>query len=178
MWILCPFLELGTKHPWKELWSWDERMDHPVTAPSGGPSHNQTPNADTIAYASKILLKGPWYSCLLWGYSSAWLTQNWILTVSYWMEHRAPNGGARESTQGAEGVCNPIGGTTIWTNQYPGALVSSCICIRRWPSWPSLGREASWSWKLYMPQYRGNTSSKQWECVGRGTGWREGIEDF
>jgi hypothetical protein len=37
----------------------------------------------------------------------------WMLTVSYWMEHRAPNGGARESTQGAEGVCNPIGGTTI-----------------------------------------------------------------
>jgi hypothetical protein len=29
------------------------------------------------------------------------------------MEHRAPNGGARESTQEAEGVCNPIGGTTI-----------------------------------------------------------------
>jgi hypothetical protein len=24
-----------------------------------------------------------------------------------------PNGEARESTQGAEGVCNPIGGTTI-----------------------------------------------------------------
>jgi hypothetical protein len=23
------------------------------------------------------------------------------------------NGGARESTQGAEGVCNPVGGTTI-----------------------------------------------------------------
>jgi hypothetical protein len=28
------------------------------------------------------------------------------------MEHRAPNGGARESTQGAERVYNPIGGTT------------------------------------------------------------------
>jgi hypothetical protein len=27
--------------------------------------------------------------------------------------HRVPSGGARESTQGAEGVCNPIGGTTI-----------------------------------------------------------------
>ena len=27
---------------------------------------------------------------------------------SYRMEHRAPNGGARECTQGAEGVCNPI----------------------------------------------------------------------
>jgi hypothetical protein len=36
------------------------------TTPSGGPSHNQPPNADTIAYASKILLKGPRYSCLLW----------------------------------------------------------------------------------------------------------------
>jgi hypothetical protein len=39
--------------------------------------------------------------------------QKWMLTVSYWMDHRAPNGGARESTQGAEGICNPIGGTTI-----------------------------------------------------------------
>jgi hypothetical protein len=38
------------------------------------------------------------------------------------MEHRAPNGEARESTQGVEAVCNPIGGTTIWTNQYPQSL--------------------------------------------------------
>jgi hypothetical protein len=29
------------------------------------------------------------------------------------MEHRATNGGARESSQGAEGVCNPIGATTL-----------------------------------------------------------------
>jgi hypothetical protein len=36
-----------------------------------------------------------------------------MLTVIYKTEHRAPNGEARESTQGAEGVCNPIGGTTI-----------------------------------------------------------------
>jgi hypothetical protein len=48
----------------------------------------------------------------------------WMLTVSYWMDHRAPNGGARESTQGAKGICNPIGGTTIWTNQYPPEPVS------------------------------------------------------
>jgi hypothetical protein len=38
--------------------------------------------------------------------------------------HRAPNGGARESTQGAKMVFNPMGGTTIWTNQYPQ---SSCL---------------------------------------------------
>jgi hypothetical protein len=36
-----------------------------------------------------------------------------MLTVIYRMEYRAPNGEARESTQGAEGVCNPIGETTI-----------------------------------------------------------------
>jgi hypothetical protein len=40
-------------------------------------------------------------------------TQKWMLTVSYWMNHKVPNGGARESNQGAKGNCNPIGGTTI-----------------------------------------------------------------
>jgi hypothetical protein len=39
--------------------------------------------------------------------------QKWMLTVIYKMEHRAPNGEARESTQEAEEVCNPIGGITI-----------------------------------------------------------------
>jgi hypothetical protein len=36
-----------------------------------------------------------------------------MLTVMYWMEHRAPNGGARENIQGAEGFCNTIGETAI-----------------------------------------------------------------
>jgi hypothetical protein len=35
------------------------------------------------------------------------------INIPYWMDHRAPNGRARESTQGAKGICNPIGGTTI-----------------------------------------------------------------
>ena len=63
-----------------------------------------------------------------------------MLTVNYWMDHKAPNGGARESIQGAKEICNPIGGTTLWTNQYPRALDSSCICIKRWPSRSSLER--------------------------------------
>jgi hypothetical protein len=42
--------------------------------------------------------------CLIWGYASAWQIQKWMLTVIYRREHRAPNGGAKESTQGAEGV--------------------------------------------------------------------------
>jgi hypothetical protein len=36
----------------------------------------------------------------------------------------------------------------------PRASVFSCICSRRWPSWPSLEREAHWSCNLYTPQYR------------------------
>ena len=34
-------------------------MDHLEAAISGDPPHNQLPNADTIAYTSKILLKDP-----------------------------------------------------------------------------------------------------------------------
>jgi hypothetical protein len=48
------------------------------------------------------------------------------------------------------------------------ARVSSCICSRRWPSQPSLGQEAPWSCKLYMPQYRvmpGPRSGSGWVCV-------------
>jgi hypothetical protein len=40
--------------------------------------------------------------------------RHWIrnmLTVNYWMDHRAPNGGARESIQGAKEICNPVGAT-------------------------------------------------------------------
>jgi hypothetical protein len=36
-----------------------------------------------------------------------------MFTVIYRMEYSALNEEARERTQGAEGVCKPIGGTTI-----------------------------------------------------------------
>jgi hypothetical protein len=45
------------------------------------PSHNQPPNPDTIAYARKILLKGPCHSCLIGGYATAWQIQKLMLTV-------------------------------------------------------------------------------------------------
>jgi hypothetical protein len=110
-------------------------------------------------YASgrKILLTEPWYSSLLWGYASAWQIQKWMLTVIYWMEHRAPN----ESTQGAKGVCNPIGGTAIWTST-PESYVSSCACSRWWPSWPSMEWEALGLEKIICP----NTG----ECQGQEAG--------
>jgi hypothetical protein len=36
-----------------------------------------------------------------------------MLIVIYSMDTRVPNEGALESSQGAEGVCNTIGGTII-----------------------------------------------------------------
>jgi hypothetical protein len=59
----------------------------------------------------------------------------------------------------------------------PGDHVSSCICIRRWPNWPSVEREGYWSCKFYMPQYRGMPGSRSGSgCVGD---WgRESMGDF
>ena len=47
------------------------------------------------------------------------------------MELRDPNEGVRESIQGAEGICNPIGGTTIWTNQYHPEHVSLAAYVSK-----------------------------------------------
>jgi hypothetical protein len=40
-----------------------------------------------------------------------------MLAVNHWTELRVPNRGVRERTEGVEGVCNPMGRTTISTNQ-------------------------------------------------------------
>jgi hypothetical protein len=40
------------------------------------------------------------------------------------MQHRAPNEGASECTQGDKGVCKPIGGTIIISIQYPAKFFS------------------------------------------------------
>jgi hypothetical protein len=52
--------------------------------------------------------------------------------------------------------------------------VSSCICIRRWPSRPSLEREDHRSCKVYMPQYRGMPGPRS----GSGGEWGGVLGDF
>jgi hypothetical protein len=42
-----------------------------------------------------------------------------MLAANHWTEHGVPNRGVRERTEGDERVCNPIGRTTILTNQTP-----------------------------------------------------------
>jgi hypothetical protein len=57
-----PLLRIGNKTPMEEVTETKfgaEQKDYLETAIPGNPSHNQPPNADTIAYTSKILLKGP-----------------------------------------------------------------------------------------------------------------------
>jgi hypothetical protein len=45
--------------------------------------------------------------------------QRWMLTVNHWTEYWVTSGGVRERTEGAEGVYNPIGRTTISIRQTP-----------------------------------------------------------
>jgi hypothetical protein len=55
-------------------------------------------------------------------------------------------------------------------------MILISICSRRWPSRPSLGREAPWYCKLYMPQYRGMPgprSGSGWVGGQGGAGYRE-----
>ena len=52
-----------------------------------------------------------------------------LLTVSYWMDHRAPNGGARENTQGAKGIFNPIGGPQYELTSIPSEPLSLAAYI-------------------------------------------------
>ena len=159
------------------MWSRDWRNDHPETAPPRDPSHIQSPNPDTIVDAKTCLLTGAWYSCLLRGSVSTWQIEKWMLTAIHWTEHRVPNEWARERTQGAEGVCNPIGGIIIWTNQYPqnsqglnhqpkstncGTHGSSWLYIIGWPSWSSVGIEALGPVKTLCPNVR--------ECQGQEAG--------
>jgi hypothetical protein len=54
------------------------------------------------------------------------------------------------------------------------AHISSCICSIRWPSPPSLGREAPWYCKLYMPQYRGTPGPRTGGGGGGGRGAEQG----
>jgi hypothetical protein len=181
--ILWSFLEKGDQNTHGrryKVWSRHWRKGHPVIVPPGDPSHIQFPNPDTIVDANKCLLTGAWYCCLLRGSATVWQIQKWMLTAIHWTEHGVPNEGARERTQGAEGVCSPIGGSSILTNQCPhsslglnhqskkkhdGTCVSSCTCNRGCTSWLSMGGEALGPVKVLCPSI-GECQDWKWEWVG------------
>ena len=102
------------------LWLLWKLKGHLVTGSPGDPSHIQLTNPDIIVDANKYLLTA-WYSCFLRGSASAWEIQKRMLIAIHWSGHRVPNGGARERSQGAKGVCSPREGTTIWPSTTPSA---------------------------------------------------------
>jgi hypothetical protein len=89
-----------------------------------------------------------------------------MLTANHRTDHTVPNEGVRERTEGAEGVCNPIGRTTISTNQssqglnhqqkstHGGTYGSSHIFSREWPCQASMGEEALGPVKVLCPRVR------------------------
>jgi hypothetical protein len=89
------------------------------------------------------------------------------------MGHMAPNGGAGESTQGAKGICNPIGGKTIWTNQYPLDLMSLAPYVSEdglvGHHWEERG---PLDLQTLCASVQGNAWAKKWEWVSSGVGGR------
>jgi hypothetical protein len=141
-------------------------------------NHQTTKPPNTTAYARKILLTGFWRSSLLWVYANAWQMQKWMVTVINWMEHRAPNEGASRSTQGAKGVCNPIGGTTIWNNQYPPRAVSLVAYVAEDGLVDQQWEEQSLVlWRSYAP-VQGKARARKQEWVGWGAGQVEVVGSF
>ena len=119
----------------------------------------QTLTPHTIADTKKSLLTGTWHGCPLRGFTKARPIEIQMFTTNHWTKHRDPNEGIRRRTEGAEGICNPIGRTTISTNQtlhppelpgtkqpikeYTWRNPGSCsICSRGWPCQASMGGEA------------------------------------
>jgi hypothetical protein len=100
------------------------------------------------------LLRGTWYSYLLRSSARAWKIQRQMLATNHWTKQGVHNGGVRERTEGAEGLCNCIGRAILSTNQTSRGLNhqtksthgathgSSCICSRAWPCWTLMRGEA------------------------------------
>jgi hypothetical protein len=93
------------------------------------------------------------------------------------MGHKAPNGGARESTQGAKGNCNPIGGTTIWTNQYPPELVSLAAYVSEDGLVGNQWKERPFGLANFICPSTGECQGQKGGVSGSGIGWL-GMGDF
>jgi hypothetical protein len=100
-------------------------MKMKVISPMDGCEHPLLYLSSTGRASQETALSGSCQQALVGICNSVWvcwLFMGWIPRWgSLWMafpsvsalKQRVPNEGARESTQGAEGVCSPIGGTTI-----------------------------------------------------------------
>jgi hypothetical protein len=93
-------------------------------------------------------------------------------TVNHWTEHRVPDGGVGEWTEGAEGGCNRVNWPERQSSQglawqpksaHGGTHGSSLICGREWPCWTSVGGAALGPEGVRCPS------------VGKFPGWKMGV---
>ena len=104
-----------------------------------------------------------------------------MLAANHWTKHGFPNGRVRERTEGTEGVCSPIGRTTISTNQssqglnnqpkstHVGTHGSSCKSSKGWPYPASIREEVLGTVKVQYPSVG--------ECQGREAGVGGWVEE-
>ena len=101
-----------------------------------------------------------------------------MLTVSYWMGHTTPNGGVREITQGAKGICNPRGGTTIGTTQYPPELMSLAAYASEYGLVGHQWKERPIGFANFICLSTGECQGQEAELVGLGSRAGESVRDF
>jgi hypothetical protein len=83
------------------------------------------------------------------------------------------------SQQNLVGICNSVWVKHQSKKSHCGTCVSSCMCSRGWPSWPSMRGEALGLVKVLCP----STGKCQTGSGGRSGGlgsrqWRERMGDF
>lgn len=120
--------------------------------------------------------------------------QRQMLSASHWIENWDLNGGVSERTEVIEGMFNPIGRTTVSTNQIPQSFQglkhqvksthgttpgsSSSMCSRRWALLGINGRRDPWSCEGSMTSV-GECQGREaggsvWVC-GSSPSWRQGL---
>jgi hypothetical protein len=85
------------------------------------------------------------------------------------MDHRVPNGGARESTQGAEGVCNPMEQQYELTST-PPELVYLAAYVSEEGLVGHQWKERVIGLQTLYTSVQGNARAIKWEWVSRGVG--------
>jgi hypothetical protein len=112
----------GTKYSWKQIWRQSADTEGKAIQQLFHLGIHPRYSFQTLMLLwmlKKCLLKGAWYGFLLRGPARALQIQSWMLAANYCTQCGVLNGGVREWSEEAEGVFNPLGRTTISTNQTP-----------------------------------------------------------
>ena len=116
MWMIPCFLEGGTKYSQAEIWRQRVEQRLKERPPRDCPTWESIPYTATkprrYSGCQKVLADGS----LIWLFPAR-LCLSLKLAANRWTEFRIPDGRVEEGTEGTEGVCSPMEGTTVSTDQ-------------------------------------------------------------